>query len=301
MFGMSMLDLTAPGALAQLSRQIKDEIDMYCSDFYDDGPRSHLGASEIGHSCARYLCYKFRWADHKKHSGQQQRLFQHGHHDEARSKSYLVGIGFDVREFDDAHKDDTELDKGKRQIRISACKGHFGGSVDGVGYREDVGNVLIEYKTMGVGKDGKGKKFKELQEKGVKLCKPVHYAQMSMYGVKLGLEYAIYITTLKNDDNLHVEFVKLDKFLGESLERKAEMIIFAETTPSGISMSPAYFECNYCDLCDVCHNGKPTLKNCRSCKNSFPVDNAEWVCYKWNAIIPKEHIKDGCPEWTSFF
>lgn len=293
-----MLDLAAPGTLAQLSRQIKDEIDTYCSDFYDDGPRGHLGASVIGGSCAKAMSFAFRWGDHKKHSGQQQRLFQRGHFEEDRFCGYLRGVKFTVTLFDENNLDADS--KGARQIRISACKGHFGGSIDGIAER-DGQRFLAEFKTCGSGKDGKAKKFKELQEKGVKICKPVHYAQMSMYGYKLGLEYAIYMSVLKNDDDLHVEVVKLDHFLGASLERKAEMIIFGETTPVGISCSASYFECQWCDYLEVCHMNKPVLINCRSCKLSEPVENANWHCRKWDSTIPKEHILAACPEWVSYF
>jgi len=295
-----MLDLTTPGALAQLSRQIKDEIDQYCEIKFDDGFRSHLGASEIGQSCSKLLWLKFRWTFYVHFDGRMQRLLHRGHFEEPKLKALVEGIGFTVREFDDAHKDDTELDKGKRQIRISACKGHFGGSVDGIGYRDDVGSILIEYKTQGLGKQGaKVSNFDKLVKEGVKSYKPVHFAQMSMYGYKLGLEHALYISVCKNDDNLHIELVKLDHFLGASLEKKAEMIIFSEVAPAGISMSQSYYECQYCDAKLVCHSNEPALVNCRSCRKSHPVDSAEWYCEQWDAIIPKDSIKLACEVWES--
>lgn len=295
-----MIDLSAPGMLAKLSSGIKNEINNYCEVFYEDGPRSHLGASEIGQSCAKFLFLKFRWTFYVHFDGRMQRLLHRGHFEEPKLKALVEGIGFTVKEFDDAHKDDTELDKGKRQIRISACKGHFGGSVDGIGYREDVGNILIEYKTQGLGKQGaKVSNFDKLVKEGVKSYKPVHFAQMSMYGYKLGLEYALYISVNKNDDELHVEVIKLDHFLGASLERKAESIIFAETAPSQISMSVAYFECSYCDAKEVCMNGAPALVNCRSCRKSHPVDDGQWYCEQYNAIIPKDAIPNACEVWES--
>ena len=151
-----------------------------------------------------------------------------------------------------------------------------------------------------MGKQGnKVSNFEKLVKQGVKLYKPVHWAQQCIYGFKRNLEYSIYLSVCKNDDELHLEVIKLDHFLGASLEKKAELIIFSEVAPAGISQSQSYYECGYCDAKDVCFNGKPALRNCRSCRNSFPVDNAEWVCNKWNAIIPKDSIKAGCEAWES--
>ena len=332
MFGIFMLDLTTPGALAQLSRQIKDEIDSWCVYHFDDGARSHLGASEIGNSCSKYLWLKFRHTFYQKFDGRMQRLLNRGHFEEPRSLSYLEGIGCKVYQFakvllyhpesecyfygnieednSDGLVEEVEgvpyheekakelgiwLDKGERQIRISACKGHFGGSLDaeielptryGI-----VGKMLCELKTQGNGKQGnKVSNFQKLVKDGVKLYKPVHWAQQCIYGFKRGLDYSLYMSTCKNDDDLHLEVIKLDHFLGASLEKKAEMIIFAESAPAGISMSPSYYECQYCDALSVCHSNAPALVNCRSCKQAMPVEDANWYCSKWNAIIPKDAI-----------
>jgi len=287
-----LLDLKALAATKTFGKQLKTEIDNYCVVLNNDGPRSHLGASEIGHSCSRMLWYKFRWIAHKVHDGRQYRLFNRGHFEEPRFVQYLEGIGFQVQQFDPEAIARGETDKGKMQIRISACKGHFGGSTDGIAYRDDVGRVLTEFKTQGTGKG-----FVELTEKGCQLKKHQHFCQQSIYGYKLGLEYSIYMVVNKNDDDLYVEFIHLDHKLGAELENKAEMIIFSETPPSKLSESASYYECSWCDMKNVCHNGLAADKNCRSCKFCFPVDNAEWLCSKYSNIIPKEFIKQGCEQW----
>ncbi len=43
-------------------------------------PRKHLGASQIGHPCLRYLWYQFRWCAESKTSfdGRMLRLFETG-------------------------------------------------------------------------------------------------------------------------------------------------------------------------------------------------------------------------------
>lgn len=94
------MDLSKPGARKSLSKQILADIDEWCAEEYDDGHRTHLGTSLIGHDCDMYLWLIFRWVKHHKHTGRQQRLFQRGHLEEARFTEYLRGIGFEVQEYD---------------------------------------------------------------------------------------------------------------------------------------------------------------------------------------------------------
>ena len=290
------MDLISSGVLKQLADQIKMDIDEWCVKTFDEGPRSHLGASQIGHPCNRHLWYAFRWIKHKTHTGRQYRLFQRGHFEEPRFKSYLEGIGCKVTEFDEANL--HEDNKGKRQIRISGCQGHFGGSVDAVvklPERYGITNAIFlgEYKTSGT-----GKKFTNLIANGCELEKYQHFCQQSIYGYKLGLEYGIYMVVNKNDDDLYIEVVKLNHKLGKDLEAKAAEVIFATEPPIKISASPSHFECNWCDHKNVCWELDKTVdKNCRSCVYSKPVENAEWFCSKYG-IIPKEFIKQGCNNWN---
>lgn len=276
----------------QLSQQLKKDIDTWCSDHFDDGPRGHLGASQIGNNCSRALWYGFRWIAHKKHDGRQQRLFQRGHFEEPRFCSYLEAIGFKVTLFDENNLDAES--KGARQIRISDCKGHFGGSIDGIGEHPKYGKFLTEFKTQGT-----GKKFTELFEKGVKACKPVHFAQMSLYGFKLGLKYAIYMAVNKNDDDLHVEVVELDWKLAEDLLKKAEMIVFTQEAPAKIAQTASYFECSWCDFKSICHYNAEPLKNCRSCKKCFAKEESSWYCDEYKQTVPKNYLKQGCGKWES--
>ena len=46
-------------------------------------PRSHMGASELGHACERWLWLKFRWMVIEKFEGRTLRLFRRGHNEEA--------------------------------------------------------------------------------------------------------------------------------------------------------------------------------------------------------------------------
>jgi hypothetical protein len=269
--------------LHQISDSILKAIDDYCQKTYDDGHRTHLGASIIGDKCKAKLWFTFRWVYHFKHSGQKERLFNTGHKEEERIIEWLRGSGFTVYNIDP---------KTNKQFRISGVNGHYGGSMDGIVFISDLGECLLECKTNKDGSD-----FNNLFENGFKTEKEKHWAQVCSYGEKWNLKHVVYINKNKNNDKLYVEVAILDENLGKQMEIKAKEIIYAKARPQRIAETPAYFECKYCDYIDVCHKGKAAEKNCRSCKFSEPVENAEWKCNKYNSVLPKEFIPKGCDLW----
>ena len=305
------VELSAPGIAKQLARRIKNDIDDYCIAEYDDGFRWHLGASLIGQECQRAAWYSFRWAAHSRQAqdltpegraqyARMQRLFNRGHREEARFVEFLRGTGWQVFEFDTSKppKENGEYP----QFRVSGFGGHFGGSLDGIGipperYELPEGTAfLLEFKTNGTGAG-----FTKLLEKGVALSKEQHFAQMSTYGSdeNYKLEYAVYQNICKNDDNLHVEVVKLDWKLGDQMRLRAERIISSQTPPPRLSDNPTFFKCKYCDFFSQCHENGSLEKNCRSCKFARPVDGGEWACELVNQIIPRDFVKQGCREWRT--
>lgn len=277
--------LSNPGERTRLAKIILEEIDAYCEETYDDGPRSHLGASLIGHECQRYLWYTFRWFKHVRPHGRLARLSNRGHREEARFIEWLRGIGFEVWEV---------ADDGN-QHRIKGVRGHFGGSLDGIckpPERYALSEPMLflnEFKTNGTGRG-----FQELKEKGVAVAKPQHFMQMSTYGKFYGFKYALYMNICKNDDDLYIEIVELDWNLAEDGLRRAEDIITAQFAPPRLSMQETYFKCKGCDFAGICHRGEPAVKNCRSCKWAEPIENAEWFCHNHNGVIPKDFIPKGC-------
>ena len=57
------------------------------------------------------------------------------------------------------------------------------------------------------------------------------------------------------------------------------------------------FDCKWCDKSDICHKGATVEKNCRSCRNAEPVEDAQWKCSFHGGIIPPDFIKLGCNDW----
>lgn len=285
-----MLNLSLQPDREKLEEFISKDINSFCETYYEQGHRNHLGASELGEECWRKLWYGFRWTKLDHHDGRMMRLFNVGHSAEPRFVTYLKGIGFEVKEFDDDGK----------QFRISGALGHYGGSLDGVckapakyEISEDI-IISLSFKTNNTGAG-----YANVSKESLQKSKPKHWAQECQYGYKTGIKYCLYLIENKNDSDITIKIVELDWNYGAQLEKKAETIIFAKEPPPRISDNPNFYNCKYCHQFDICHNGEQPEKNCRSCRNAIPVDNGEWFCSEHNGNIPNEFIKKGCDQWVA--
>lgn len=270
-----------------LAKQIETDIDEWCQKQYKEEPRTHLGASIIGHNCERFIWFGFRWMFKESITGRQQRLFQRGHLEEARIIEYLNGIGFTVY---------AETVEGK-QYHIVFGEGHGGGSLDGVvelPTRYDAGfpqpPLLLEMKTAN------HKQFAPIKDSGMIKAKPKHFAQASIYGRQRNIQYCLYICASKNDDDLDIEIIELDWGLADAEITKGERIINLQYPPPRISNNPSYFECKWCPANAVCHLGASIPVNCRSCRHAEAMPNKAWQCNLHHASIPLEFMPIGCKD-----
>lgn len=281
-----MTDLSDPIENAKFILALNKAVDEYCIKEFTDDPRNHLGASIIGSDCAAYSWGVFRWLKKEPFSGQQLRLFNRGHEEEARFIRWLRGAGLTVWDIDDSGN----------QFRIIGCKGHFGGSLDGASqapkFIQGLVTFLLEFKTHN------DRSFKDMQKKKLVRSKPKHWKQMCSYGRAYNLEYGLYCAVNKNTDELYFELVKLDYAEADDLFRKAETIIFTQEQPQKIAQVATYQECVYCPQQGICFRGEAPDKNCRSCRNAFPVDDGKWTCSLVNQHIPAEVIKVGCNSYA---
>lgn len=271
-----------------VAKAIMKDIDQFALDKWNDGFRNHLGASLIGQECTRATWYGYHWMALPAHNGRMQRLFQRGHLEEFRYVEYLEGIGAQVWPVDPA--------TGK-QFRVSKVGGHFGGSLDAIVQLPPRYNIpfpiLGEFKTKGTGSG-----FTKLRSDGIQASNPQHFDQMSTYGAAYNLPYSLYMSTNKNDDDMHVEIVPLDFKRAAEVEEKARYIISQQVPPPRISLNPTFWKCKGCDFAGVCHHNHVPVKNCRTCTYSCPVDNAQWYCRGHGAVIPEHVMKAGCDRWT---
>lgn len=283
-----MLDLKNQSDRETLEQLISTDLDAFCSTYYEQGHRNHLGASELGEECWRKLWYGFRWVKQEKFNGRMMRLFNVGHSAEPRFVTYLKGIGFEVREFDENGK----------QFRIQGAMGHYGGSLDGMckapkhyQLSEDI-ILSLSFKTNNTGSG-----YEKVSKESLSKSKPKHWAQECQYGYKTGIKYCVYMIENKNDSDITVKIVELDWNLGAQLEKKASDIIFSKEPPPRISENPALYACKYCHFSGICHDGEKPEKNCRSCRHSEPVADGQWICHIAGYNIPEAVIPIGCPQW----
>lgn len=268
--------------------QIHKDIDEFCKREFDEDARTHLGASIIGHDCKAYAWNTFRWLKFEQFSGRMLRLFNRGHEEERRFIRWLIGAGFQVY--------DIDPQTGK-QYRIVGVNGHFGGSLDSIIYPPANYNINEPLAWLGEFKTHNDASFKKLQKSGVAASKPQHFRQMCSYGRAYGFKYGLYCAVNKNDDDLYFEIVPLDYRQADDLFRKADGIIHSLKQPPKIAQTETFFTCKTCDFKGICHKKELPTKNCRSCVNAKPVENAQWHCSYYNDIIPLNFISKGCDNW----
>lgn len=240
----------------------------------DEGFRTHLGASIIGRPCARDIWYGWHWAKRSQHSGRLLRLFNRGHLEEARFLAMLRLIGCEVWS--------TGADG--KQLRISGCSGHFGGSLDAVasGIPDNPGVPhLCEFKTHG------NKSFSLLKSEGVKQSKWEHYVQMQLYMHAQLLTDALYMAVNKDTDELYAELVPYVKETAERYLQRAQSIIDATEPPNRINSNASWYQCKCCSHLKMCHAFEYPEVNCRTCAHSSPAEDGRWYCERKSAGIPK--------------
>lgn len=281
-----MVDLTDAFERKRLAKRLSDDVEIATAAIFLEPPRKHLGASIIGNDCQAYGWNTFRWLKQEAFSGRMMRLFNRGHREEERFVQWISAAGGQVWE--------VNPETGK-QFRIQGHKGHFGGSLDGIGYLPPAYGiteaVLFEFKTHNL------KSFTKLSEDLVVKSKPQHFAQMSTYGPDYGLRFGVYAAVNKNDDALHFEIVPLDYKLRDRMHAKSVYIIDSQTRPQKIAQTALFQACKWCHFAGLCHGKDVPDKNCRSCKKAWAVQGGQWYCEQAGDIIPDEYIPHGCGAW----
>jgi len=245
-------------------------------------PRPYLGMSQLGDECWRKLFLYFRWTAKSEISGRVNRIFQTGHGAEEFMVKDLESVGVECS---------YTLNN---QLELNEFHGHISGHSDGVGIgipEAPKTKHLLEFKTSG------DKYFKQLvKSESVETTKPVHYAQMVLYMYKMELTRALYLVYNKNDSSYYMERINENTQFAKMLIEKGKKIVgsddLGEFRKVG-SGKPSWFECRFCNFSDVCHGIIEAEKNCRTCKYSVVIENAEWGCNKHEQVIPLETQK-GC-------
>lgn len=269
-------------------------------------PRQHMGCSQLGHPCDRWLWLSFRWAVQPKFPGRILRLFRRGQNEEATIVSDLRAIGLDVR------------GAGKKQTRVD-FGAHVSGSIDAI--IESGVPEAPKKRHVGEFKTHSAKSFADLEKKGVADSKPEHWVQMQLYMHGTKIDRALYVAICKDDDRIYTERIHYDQEVAEKAVRRGHYIALAERMPPPISTDPSWYQCKFCDAHEFCHETKTTKHvNCRTCAHSTAKADSTWRCERHDADgIPVEfqrqacdsHVlhpdlvpwqrKDGLDDWTAVY
>jgi hypothetical protein len=210
-------------------------------------PRDYLGGSRIGEPCARRLCYelmKVAVDDGAEFSGRMLRVFEAGHRFEEMTIRWLRLAGFDLR----THKRNGE------QFGFSVAGGRFRGHIDGV----IVGgpDVGIEYPILFEHKAVRSSSWQQVVKHGVKVSKPIYWAQVQIYMAYLEVERTLFVALDKDTQALRYELVPFDPPAAQELSDKAADVIRAvaagELLPR-ISDQPDFYICTFCPYRNRCH------------------------------------------------
>ena len=244
-------------------------------------PRPHMGCSQLGHPCDRWLWLSFRWAVQQSFPGRILRLFRRGHAEEATIVSDLRAIGIDVR--GTTGRDQMQVDFGS----------HVSGSVDGIIESGVPGAThtrhVAEFKTHSK------KSFDELEKNGL-ASKPMHHAQMQVYMHGMGIARALYVAVCKDDDRIYTERVRHDPALAAKHIERGQRIALSDRMPEPISADPSWYVCRFCPAHEFCHETKTTKHvNCRTCAHSTAMPDSTWHCARYDASdIPVDYQREGC-------
>lgn len=244
-------------------------------------PRPHMGCSQLGHACDRWLWLSFRWAVQPKFPGRILRLFRRGQMEEATIVSDLRAIGLDIRHAG-----------ANNQKRVNfGC--HVSGSLDGIiesGVPEaPKKRHIAEFKTHSK------KSFEMLVKAGVEKAKPDHFIQMQAYMHGTGIDRALYVAVCKDDDRIYTERVRYDQAVAEKYIERGRRIALSDRMPEPISSDASWYQCKFCDAHEFCHRSKTTKHvNCRTCANATAMSDSTWRCAKWDDVIPLDAQRTGC-------
>lgn len=247
-------------------------------------PRSHMGVSQLGHPCDRFLWLNFRWVVTEKFSGRILKLFARGHKEEDFIVADLRRIGIHVQA------------TGSSQSRVSFGS-HVSGSADGIvsglpnGYTK---KAVLECKTHSQ------KSFYDLTKNGLEKSKPMHWIQCMVYAYGLKLERILYYAVNKNDDSVYTEWVHLDKELATKYVQRGQRIALDDRMPPPISTDPSWYQCKFCPAHKFCFGGEiPTKFSCRTCAHATAKEDDTWRCEKHDADgIPLDFQRTGCEQGT---
>lgn len=211
----------------------ENKIDQYYENNYK--PRTHLGLSQCGHECPKYL-----WLKHHGHKepapfGRVLRLFELGNVVEDLVVADLLKAGYTVTD----QQEPVEFNWSE-----TILTGHTDGRI--TGFKESSKTHLLEIKSCN------NKRFKLLKKDGYSKWSETYYAQIQFYMLGINLDRCLVVVYNKNDSSLYTERIKLDKEWAVNKLEYVFRIITQNNSPDGICPNATWWKSRFCGFREVC-------------------------------------------------
>ena len=210
--------------------------------------RQYLGASRIGEECERKLAYEYHLTDKDagaEFQGKTLRIFDMGHDGEERMAEYIKLGGFDLQ---------THTEEGK-QIAVQDAGGKFKGHLDGVIHG---GPAIpgLKYPLLWENKALGDKSWNDAKKKGIKVSKPVYYAQVQVYMGYHELDACLFTCLNRDTGDIHVEVIPFNARDCQDYIDKVVRIVSSQNPEEmgKVSKDPSDFRCKFCDYRQRCHS-----------------------------------------------
>jgi len=211
----------------------ENKIDQYYEDNFK--PRTHLGLSQCGHECPRYLWLKHHGYKEPAPDGRVLRLFELGNVVEDLVVADLRKTGYTVSD----QQESVKFDWGETTLT-----GHTDGRI--VGLEASAKTHLLEIKSCN------DKRFKLLKKQGYCEWSAMYKFQIMAYMLGLDLDRCLAGVYNKNDSALYTERIKLDKeWIIKNLEYVFE-VITQDNPPDGICPNASWWKSRFCGYRDIC-------------------------------------------------
>lgn len=252
--------------------------------------RNYLGMSAIGNPCKRALWYGFRWAQIINFDATTLKRFADGHASEAVAIARLKAVpGIELHDTDEAGE----------QFGFKDLGGHFSGHMDGVAL-----GLIQAPKTWHVVEIKASEKWQDLDKAKKKVGEKnalaewnaTYYAQAVLYMEYAGIERHHLVCTSPGARRWTAVRTNADPVFAAVLKAKATRIIFSDHAPNRIG-GPNDFGCKWCDWFGLCHEGRQSERNCRTCLHSEPLrgGDAAWRCANFGHELSRTDQEAGCP------
>lgn len=237
---MTLIDLNQPPSLSTSPACEAINAAIERSEPSEENTRQYLGASSIGHECARHIQYA--WMCTSSFSSQTRDIFRRGHLAEELTREHLRQAGF-------VFAPDDEL-------YFETANGRFRGHADGkIIAGPDIPGVVYpaiwEHKCIGQ------KGFDTLNRDGLAKAYPLYAAQVTIYQAYLDVQNPAILTAVNANSMARIHaLVPFDAEAAQRWSDRAVMIIKA--TESGellprVTDNPDDWRCKaHCGFKDRC-------------------------------------------------